>query len=262
MGRTTLVAVTALALLAGCAGEQPQPYRRSAPVQLRAEVVAVLPHDRAAFTEGLELSDGVLYEGTGERGTSTIRAVDPATGAVRQQEKLADNLFGEGITVVGSNIWQLTFREGVAIQRDRATLTERKRVGYRGEGWGLCHDGKRLIMSDGTDRLTFRDPETFQATGEIHVTSAGNPVSALNELECAQGMVFANVWQTDTIVRIDPATATVTADIDLTGLLPSGDRAGVDVLNGIAAVPGTEDFLVTGKYWPKMFRVRFVPATT
>ena len=251
------------AVVAGCAGP-PTEYRRTAPVHLRAEVVQRLPHDRTAFTEGLELVDGVLYEGTGLEGRSTIRAVDPATGAVRQQTDLPGKLFGEGITVVGQTIWQLTYRDGIAIQRDRATLAELRRTSVTGEGWGLCYDAaaKRLVMSDGTDRLTFRDPQTFQPIGEVRVTSGGNPVTRLNELECAHGAVFANIWDTETIVRIDPGTATVTADVDLAGLLPADERARVDVLNGIAAVPETDEFLVTGKYWPTMFRVRFVPAAT
>jgi glutaminyl-peptide cyclotransferase len=259
-----LIAIVALgAVIAGCSSA-PAQYRRTAPSQLRAEVVQQIPHDTSAFTEGLELADGVLYEGTGLEGASTIRAVDPATGAVRQQAKLPNELFGEGITVVGQTLWQLTYRQGIAIQRDRGTLAELRRTSFTGEGWGLCHDqaANRLVMSDGTDRLTFRDPRTFQQTGEIHVTSGGSPVTQLNELECAQGAVFANIWQSETIVRIDPASGAVTADVDLAGLLPADQRAGVDVLNGIAAVPGTDEFLVTGKYWPKMFRVRFVPAAT
>jgi glutamine cyclotransferase len=259
-----LAAIAALAAaIAGCSSA-PAQYHRTAPSQLRAEVVRQIPHDTSAFTEGLELVDGVLYESTGLEGASTIRAVDPATGAVRQRATLPGDFFGEGITVVDQTIWQLTYRQGVAIQRDRGTLAELGRAGYTGEGWGLCYDraGHRLVMSDGTDRLTFRDPRTFQQTGEIHVTSGGNPITQLNELECAQGAVFANVWQTETIVRIDPAAGTVTADVNLAGLLPADQRAGVDVLNGIAAVPGTDEFLVTGKYWPTMFLVRFVPAAT
>ena len=264
VGRTTLVALTALtALVAGCAAT-PEPYRRTAPTQLRAEIVQQIPHDTRAFTEGLEIHDGTLYEGTGNEGGSTIRAVDPATGTVLRQADLPKDLFGEGITVVDQTIWQLTYREGIAINRDRTTFAERRRTSYQGEGWGLCHDAaaNRLIMSNGTDTLTFRDPITFDARGELRVTSAGNPVSRLNELECAHGAIFANVWKTDTIVRIDPVSGAVTADIDLDGLLPAEQRARVDVLNGIAAVPETDDFLVTGKYWPKMFRVRFVPAAT
>lgn len=264
VGTKTLVALTAIAALAAGCSSAPSTYQKSAPVQLRAQVTNEIPHDTTAFTEGLELVDGVLYEGTGNKGASTIRTVDPATGAVTRKADLPKELFGEGIAVVGQTIWQLTYTEGIAIQRDRGTLAELSRARYQGEGWGLCLDraGNRLIMSDGTDRLTFRDPKSFDKLGEIHITSGGKPITRLNELECVPGAVYANVWQTDTIVRIDPATATVTADIDLAGLLPADARARVDVLNGIAAVPDSDDFLVTGKYWPKMFRVRFVPAAT
>ena len=262
VGRATLVTLTAAAVLAGGCATEPRTYQRSAPVQLRAQVIQDIGHDTAAFTEGLEIHDGVLYEGTGNEGASWLRAVDIATGTVVRQANLPREYFGEGITVVDQTIWQLTFRQGVAIRRDRDTFAELGRASYQGEGWGLCHDAPahRLVMSNGTDTLTFRDPTTFQATGELRVTSAGNPVSRLNELECTPGAIYANVWQTDTIVRIDPASGQVTADIAVDGLLPADVRARVDVLNGIAAVPGTDEFLVTGKYWPKMFRVRFVPA--
>lgn len=233
---------------------------------LGVDVLASIPHDPQAFTQGLELVDGVLYEGTGLEGESSIRAVDPGTGDVEKKVDLPDDLFGEGITVAGDTIWQITWQDGVAIRRDRATLAERDRVTYDGEGWGLCHDrgGDRLIMSDGTDRLTYRDVTTFEKEGEIRVRDAdGEPVTMLNELECVPDqdgrvLVYANVWQTDRIVRIDPASARVTATVDLSGLLPEADRADADVLNGVAAVPGTDEFLVTGKLWPKMFRVRFV----
>lgn len=233
---------------------------------LSVDVLDTVPHDPQAFTQGLELVDGVLYEGTGLEGESSIRAVDPDDGSVTQRVELPADLFGEGITVSGDTIWQITWRDGVAIRRDRATLAETGRATYDGEGWGLCHDasGNRLIMSDGTDRLTFRDVATFAEKGQVNVRGAdGEPVTQLNELECVPDenghvQVYANVWQTDRIVRIDPATARVTATVDLTGLLPEADRAGTDVLNGIAAIEGTDEFLVTGKLWPTMFRVRFV----
>jgi glutamine cyclotransferase len=251
------------AALGGCTAT-PDAARTPAPVQLRAEVLAQVPHDPTAFTEGLELAGGLLYEGTGLEGKSVLRTVDPATGAVTGQAELPADSFGEGITVVGDRIWQLTYREGVAIHRDRASLAERGRVSYTGEGWGLCYDGAndRLVMSNGSDRLTFRDPVSFEQRGEVAVRSGDDPVGNLNELECAHGAVFANVFQTDTIVRIDPASGQVTADVDLTGLLPAEQRAKADVLNGIAAVPDSEEFLVTGKYWPTMYRVRFVAAAT
>lgn len=179
---------------------------------------------------------------------------------MRQEVRLPADLFGEGITVIGDRIWQLTWQEGIAVQRDRATLREVNRVSYQGEGWGLCYDGSRLVASDGSSSLTFRDPHTFAPLGQVRVTVAGQPVDQLNELECADGQVWANVWQTDWILRIDPASGQVTGVVDASGLLTPRERARADVLNGIAAVPGTDEFLLTGKYWPHTYRVRFVPA--
>ena len=240
-------------LLAACTSEPPSP----GVVALRVEVVAEVPHDPTAFTQGLELVDGVLYEGTGLVGRSEVRATDPETGEVRARTALPGDMFGEGITVVGDRIWQLTWQHGVAIERDRESLAELRRVGYPGEGWGLCHDGGRLVMSDGSATLTFRDPASFEPVGTVEVTEGGEPLVRLNELECVDGSVYANVWQTDRIVRIDPDSGAVVASADLSGLLSADERAATDVLNGIAHVPGTEEFLVTGKLWPTMFRVRF-----
>jgi glutaminyl-peptide cyclotransferase len=276
-GRATLetvravVAVASVLLLTGCSGDQggTTPVTRP-PTALRADVIESIPHDPAAFTQGLELVDGVLYEGTGLEGRSSIRAVDPHTGDVRQKTDLPADLFGEGITVADDTIWQITWQDGVAIRRDKATLAEESRVGYDGEGWGLCHDaaGDRLIMSDGSDRLTYRDVGSFAAEGGVDVRdAAGEPVKNINELECVPGQdgrvqVWANIWQTDEIVRIDPGGGRVTATVDLSGLLPEEDSAGADVLNGIAHIPDTDEFLVTGKLWPAMFRVRFVTSGT
>jgi glutaminyl-peptide cyclotransferase len=261
--RTRPTPVAGVLLIAGCSAETP-----AAPADdtLTVDVVETIPHDPQAFTQGLELVDGVLYEGTGLEGRSSIRAVDPETGEVEKKVDLPADLFGEGITVAGDSIWQITWQDGVAIRRDRTTLAEEGRVSYDGEGWGLCHDERagRLVMSDGSDRLTFRDVTTFAEQGEVRVRDLdGEPLTRINELECVPGedgrvQVYANVWQTDRIVRIDPADGEVTAEADLSGLLPEEDRAGVDVLNGIAAVPGTDQFLVTGKLWPTVFRVRFV----
>lgn len=226
---------------------------------LRADVMRVLEHDPTSFTQGLEIAGGMRYEGTGKYGRSVLRAVDPRTGRVLKQVRLPDGLFGEGITVVDDRIWQLTWKSGTAVLRDRASLREIRRVRYEGEGWGLCHDGTRLVMSDGSARLTFRDPHTFAATGEVTVRLDGEPVTDLNELECAGGHVWANVWGSDRIVRIDPASGRVTAVVDASGLLPKRDRDEAGVLNGIAAVDGTDRFLLTGKNWPHLYRVRFVP---
>lgn len=259
----SLAAAALVAALAGCA-DAPGSGAASAGVpgpvpRLRVEVLGSSPHDRTAFTQGLEISGGELLEGTGLVGRSylTARALD--TGVVRARVDLPDGMFGEGITVSGDTVWQLTWQDGVALARDRDTLAERSRVGYDGEGWGLCAQPDRLVMSDGTDTLTFRDPVTFAAVGTVAVTLDGAPLARLNELECtADGAVYANVWQRTEIVRIDPASGAVTAVIDASGLLTPEQAEGVDVLNGIAAVPGTDRFLLTGKLYPEIFDVRFV----
>ncbi|MFB9728905.1 glutaminyl-peptide cyclotransferase [Haloechinothrix salitolerans] len=234
----------------------PQP-----PERLRAQVLETLPHDTNAFTQGYEIAHGVLYESTGRVGKSWVRAVDTTTGEELARVALPPPLFGEGITVVEDSLWQVTWQNGIAIRRDADTLAERERVEYSGEGWGLCHQAEeeRLVMSDGSGTLTFRDPETFTETGSVRVRSGGERVDRLNELECVNGTVYANVWQTDTILRIDVGEGTVTGEIDASGLLEPSEQATADVLNGIAAIPGSEYFFLTGKLWPKTFRVRFVP---
>lgn len=255
---TTLLAVPALlaaVLVPGCG---PQ---RSSAEPLRVQVLATLPHDPTMFTQGLEIADGVLYEGSGKVGQSRVRATALSTNTVLDEATLAPPLFGEGLTLTGDRLWQLTWRDGVAIERDPATLTELRRVTYPGEGWGLCHDGNRLVMSDGSERLTFRDPVTFAPSGQITVRLDGEPVQDLNELDCTGGVIWANVWKTDRILRIDPATGSVTGVVHADGLLSAEQRAGADVLNGIAAIPGTDEFLITGKNWPTLFRVRFVPSS-
>jgi glutaminyl-peptide cyclotransferase len=249
----------ALALVvAGCAAAVPAPP--AAVEQLRPDVLVELPHDPDAFTQGLELGpDGTLYEGTGLVGRSQLRELDPQTGEVLRAVPLPDDLFGEGITVVDDRIWQLTWQDGVALEWDRAGFTLLREVPVSGEGWGLCRDGGRLVRSDGTDRLRFHDPASFAETGSVAVTLDGEPVTELNELECVDGQVWANVWQTDRIVRIDPADGRVTGVVDAAGLLDAGRRADADVLNGIAAL-GDDEYLLTGKLWPAAFRVRFTPA--
>ncbi len=230
---------------------------QSIPV-LRPEVLAEVPHDPSAFTEGLELYEGTLYEGTGLEGKSQLRALDPATGEVQRAESLPGQLFGEGIAVAGDRIWQLTWQDGVVLEWDRATLELRQQLPLDGEGWGLCNDGTRLVRSDGTDRLRFHDPVTFAETGSVAVTIDGEPVPQLNELECVDGQVWANVWPSDVLVRIDPVSGRVTAAVDASGLLGPEQRANADaVLNGIAAL-GNDEYLLFGKLWPVSFRVRFV----
>jgi glutamine cyclotransferase len=259
-----VLAAAAMLLTAGCAPTGAAPAVSEPVAQLRVDVLATMPHDEQLFTQGLEIADGVLYEGTGLVGESVLRATalqpGPRTGRVLAQVELPEPLFGEGITVIGDRIWQLTWKSGVAIERDRDTLAALRRMHYEGEGWGLCYDGQRLVHSDGSDRLAFRDPVTFEPIGSVLVRRDGQPVTELNELECVGGAVWANVWQTDRIVRIDPDSGAVTAVVDASGLLDPAQRAEAGVLNGIAAIPGTGQFLITGKNWPTMFRVRFVPA--
>lgn len=227
------------------------------PPSLQVEIVAVRPHDPTAFTEGLVVSGDELIEGTGEFGTSRLVVRDLATLAVRRQVELPVDVFGEGVAVTASSLWQLTWRNHVAIERDPATLQPRREVYVAGEGWGLCAQPGRLVMSDGTSTLTFRNPETFARTGTV--TLDGFAGVALNELECTpDGLVYANSFPTDTILRIDPESGRVTGTIDASGLLDANEQAKADVLNGIAHLPGTDRFLLTGKYWPKMFEVRFV----
>ncbi|MFB9908874.1 glutaminyl-peptide cyclotransferase [Allokutzneria oryzae] len=264
MGRGAWRACAAVAVVVVAVGavwltEGDAPGDGVEPQRMRVEVLGTIPHDTAAWTQGLELREGVLYEGTGLAGQSSVRELDPATGEVRRQVPVAGELFGEGVTVSGERLWQLTWKDGVAIERDRGDLRELRRVGYSGEGWGLCLDGTRLVMSDGSSELTLRDPATFAELGRVQVRRAGLAVREINELECAGGAVWANLWKRDEIVRIDLATGAVTATVDASGLLSQGERATADVLNGIAAVPGTDEFLITGKLWPKIFRVRFVP---
>ena len=224
-------------------------------------VVRTLPHDRTAFTQGLLFFDGKLYESTGLLGQSSLRRVDPESGAVEARVALEPELFGEGLARVGWRLFQLTWQNGRVLVWTLATLKKEREIAYQGEGWGLCFDGRRLVMSDGSDRLTFRDPETFAKVGELVVRRAGVPLRNLNELECVDGVVYANIWQDPHIARIDPTSGDVTGWIDASGLLGADDRQGTDVLNGIAEVPGTRRLLLTGKLWPRAFEVELVPVT-
>jgi glutamine cyclotransferase len=234
--------------------------RSDTPVRLKVEVLARHPHDTGAFTEGLAVADGRLFESTGLTGQSTVREVDLASGRVLQRAALPPSYFGEGLADVGDELVQLTWQDGVALVWDRDRLQERRRLPFTGEGWGLCFDptGGRLVQSDGTATLIFRDPVTFAELGRVAVTREGKPLDRLNELECSDDGVWANVWKTDSIVRIDPASGRVTAVFDASGLRPA-DADREDVLNGIARqADGT--WLVTGKRWPTLYVARFVPA--
>ena len=225
-------------------------------------IVRTYPHDRSAFTQGLCYVDGVFYESTGMRGRSSLRRVDPETGGVLQQRYLADRFFGEGATVLGDRVFQLTWQSRVALVYRRVDLELERQFTYPTEGWGLTHDGFHLIMSDGTSTLYFLDPDTFEQVGRVEVHDHAGPVTRLNELEYVEGEIYANVWQTDRIVRISPETGRVVGWIDLAGLLSPADRAAgpVDVLNGIAYDGGNGRLFVTGKWWPKLFEIELVAA--
>lgn len=226
-------------------------------------IVNVYPHDREAFTQGLVYEDGVFYEGTGLRQQSSLRRVRPETGDVLQIHPLPDQYFGEGITIWGERVIQLTWKAGVGFVYDKDSFELLGAFPYSTEGWGITHDGTRLIMSDGTSVLRFWDPETFEEISQIQVYDEYGPVVMLNELEYVQGTVYANVWQTDLVVIVDPQTGRVTGRIDLSGLLAPEDFAQpVDVLDGIAYDAEGDRLFVTGKKWPKLFEIDLVPIQT
>ena len=233
--------------------------QRIGPQRLRVQVVESYPHDPGAFTQGLVLAGGRMFESTGLEGRSSLREVDVKSGKVLRKLEVPAPVFAEGLALVGSRLFQITWKHEVAYTYERDTFKKGPTFDYTGEGWGLCYDGREIVMSDGSARLTFRGPETFRPVREITVRTSGQPVDQLNELECVGPHVYANIWMTDRIVRIDPKSGEVTALIDASNLLAPAERFGVDVLNGIAHDPATDTFLITGKLWPRMFRVRFVP---
>jgi glutaminyl-peptide cyclotransferase len=260
--RRSLLAATLLA--AGSLDARSTPFeaqRRSAasPVQ-RYRVVHSYPHDPRAFTQGLVYNDGVLYESTGLNGQSSIRKVRVETGEVLQVRRLEPHYFGEGIALWGGSVVQLTWQSEVGFVYDQATFDRTGTFNYPGEGWGLTQDGTHLVMSDGSARLRFLDPKTFREVRRVTVRDGSQPISQLNELEYVRGEIFANVWQTERIVRIDPATGQVKGWIDMHGLLTPAEAQGSDVLNGIAYDAKGDRLFVTGKLWPRLFHIQLVPA--
>lgn len=245
-----------LALLATSAWGRPL----SAAVTVTPVVHQTYAHDPEAFTQGLLFHQGQLFESTGLYGTSSLRRVELSTGTVQQSITLAASEFGEGLAQVDDRLIQLTWKNGVAHVYDVSSFESRGSFDYSGEGWGLCFDGQRLVMSDGTNSLFFRDPNTFEMIGSVNVTRDGSSLRQLNELECVNGWVYANVWQTKQIVKIDPASGVVAATILVDGLLSSEEAANADVLNGIAYLPDNSRFYITGKLWPKLFEVDFPDA--
>lgn len=224
------------------------------------EVVQIYPHDRTAFTQGLVIRDGILLESTG-RGLSTVRRVRLEDGAVLERRILPSHHFGEGLTELNGRVYSITWQTGTGFIWNKDDLSPLGQFAYSGEGWGLTTDGEKLIMSDGTPRLRFFDPDTLVETGGVDVTLRGRPLTLLNELEWIDGEVWANVWQSDFIVRINPADGRVTGIIDMRGLLPQGSvrDPNDDVLNGIAWDETSQRLFVTGKNWPSLFEIRIVP---
>lgn len=222
-------------------------------------IVNTYPHDPRAFTQGLVFADGVLYEGTGLRGQSSLRKVDLETGTILQVRQLPVRFFGEGITIYGNRVIQLTWRARVGFVYHKQTFQLLDTFNYSTEGWGITHDGRSLIISDGTSTLHLLDPQTFKEIGRLEVHTRDGPVSRLNELEYVQGEIYANVWKTDRIARISPQTGEVVGWIDLEGLLEPEDRyRRIDVLNGIAYDLKNDRLFVTGKLWPKLFEIELV----
>jgi glutamine cyclotransferase len=226
-------------------------------VRWSVEVVQSYPHDPLAYTQGLVFDRGVLFEGTGKYRESTLRRVELQTGRVLQSVRLPNDVFGEGITVRGGEVFQLTWRNQYGIVYDKSTLRELRRFRYNGEGWGLTHDGTHLIMSDGSSTLRFLDPRSFRVVRQLLVRSGGRRVANLNELEYVRGEILANIWYKDYVARISPNSGEVLGWIDLHTLVPDGlDREAV--ANGIAYDVENDRLFVTGKNWPQLFEVRLV----
>lgn len=260
------VAIVVLALLGALLfwGGQQKPSTSTAAIPADTappvygyQIVKTYPHDPSAFTQGLVYDQGVLYEGTGLYGQSTLRMVELETGRIIKMRPLAPQYFGEGIALWQERIVQLTWREQKGFVYDKASFDSLREFSYATEGWGITHDGKKLIMSDGSANLYFFDPDSLTEIGRITIKEQDKPVARLNELEFIKGKIYANIWQTDRIAIIALETGQVEAWIDLTDLLKSEERAGSeDVLNGIAYDAQSDRLFVTGKLWPKLFHIR------
>lgn len=245
-------------ILAGMA----EPVRAdTAPVYYEYKVISKIPHSTDAYTQGLFFYSGDLFETTGQYGQSKLRRIKIATGAVAAEQELPDQIFGEGSVIHNGEIYVLSWREQYGMVFDPSSLKQKRSFQYFGEGWGLTSNGEHLVMSDGSSILKFIDPETFDILGSVDVTLRDRPVSALNELEWIDGEVYANVYQTNAIVRIDPASGKVTGVIDMRGILPDEDyvKGETDVLNGIAYDAESERLFVTGKNWPWIYEIELTP---
>ena len=259
--RAIVTILIAFATLVSCGGVRKKSTAPQAvePTFYTYEVVAEYPHSRTSYTQGLQFVDGELWEGTGEYGRSRILCTDLATGKVLQSKKLPKEEFGEGITILGDKIYQLTWLEGKLHIYDKATLRHLATHTYKGEGWGLTTDGERLYMSDGSNYIRILNPETMKQEGRFGVTLRGESLQYLNELEWIDGKIWANVYTTDHIVIINPENGVVEGLIDLKGILPDSERTAMtDVLNGIAYDKATKRIFVTGKNWSKLFEIRVI----
>src|SRR5262245_30775192 len=232
-----------------------------APPQYSYRVIKSYPHDGSAFTQGLEYRDGFLYEGTGLPGRSSVRKIDLATGKVLQRYDLPQPFFGEGITVLNQQIFEITYTTQTGFVYDKASFDRgpRRNFSYSGEGWGLANDGKQIYMSDGSSQIRVWDPATLKEVRRITVKDGTQSIAELNELEFVRGEIFANVWHKDRIARISPTDGRVLGWIDLTDILPKAERTNPEaVLNGIAYDAAGDRLFVTGKLWPKIFEIRLV----
>jgi glutaminyl-peptide cyclotransferase len=229
-------------------------------LRLTTRVIAVYPHDPEASTQGLLWHRGRLFESTGLHARSSLRRVDLESGEVEEKLDLSPDLFGEGLARVGGELVQLTWQAMRALRYELDTFEAKGEFSYEGEGWGLCFDSTNLVRSDGTDVLRFHDPRSFAVVRSLAIRLQGEPLRWLNELECAEGWIYANLLNSDEIVRIDPASGQVTARVDASGLLSQAELQRAGVLNGIAYRQDTGTFLLTGKLWPKIFEVVFVGA--
>lgn len=229
----------------------------SRPAALRPEVIRTIDHDPTIYTQGFEVHDGKLFQSGGKYGESSVQVSEVSSGKVLAQNDLPEKQFGEGLTLGPDGVVQLTWKEGVARVLSPETLEQTDTFSYKGEGWGLCWDGTRYVMSDGSGTLTFRQPKTFDVVSTVKVTNDGLPATLLNELECVDGVVWANVYQSDKILRIDPGSGRVTGVVDAAPLVAKDNGDEPDVLNGIASV-GDGVFWLTGKYWDHTYEVRFI----
>jgi glutamine cyclotransferase len=256
--RLKWLAALALAAVAVAWAAWAQLHGRPTPTVAGFKVVAVYPHDPNAFTQGLTIADGQLYEGTGLYGQSSIRKVDLASGRVEKQRSIPSMYFGEGIAILDGHLYELTWQNGVGIVYDLATFNLQRTFQYSGEGWGLTQDGHQLILSDGSANIRFLDPQTFAVVREIEVRDHGQPVTRLNELEYVDGEIWSNVWYDDRIARISPASGEVLGWIDLSTLYPKNARSSEAVLNGIAYDAAAKRLFVTGKNWPQLYEIEVV----